>query len=212
MSLCPAPSTQSGSTARGHRSYIARPWEKSITSSSVPWITSTGEVTLDILSMLGREKENVAQSVAFIFMQLKKASLTIHTPSAYQCLLLAGYKTLELCPNNKEQGLLPRCVCKMEPALPLLSHLQLWWPEAPMGSVANKVWHLKHQWVVHLSQKPLRKPAERQIGFNETCHQRGHYALSPSTLPDWEPINYIPVARLNAKTVSAHEAGNSQIR
>jgi len=56
MSLCPAPSTHSGSTARGQRSYMARPWEKSMTSSSVPWITSTGDATLDILSMLCSKK------------------------------------------------------------------------------------------------------------------------------------------------------------
>lgn len=52
MSLCPAPSTQRGSTALGQRSNKARPWEKSITSSSVPWMMSTGEVILDTFSML----------------------------------------------------------------------------------------------------------------------------------------------------------------
>lgn len=57
-SLCPAPSTHSGSTGRWQRSYRASPWEKSITSSSVPWITSTGEVTLEILSMLREKKKN----------------------------------------------------------------------------------------------------------------------------------------------------------
>lgn len=45
-------STHKGSTALGHLSWIARPWEKSITSSSVPWITSTGDVTFETLSML----------------------------------------------------------------------------------------------------------------------------------------------------------------
>lgn len=54
MSLCPAPSTQRGSTALGQRSNRARPWEKSITSSSVPWIMSTGDVILDTFSMLKR--------------------------------------------------------------------------------------------------------------------------------------------------------------
>lgn len=63
-SLCPAPSTQSGSTGRWQRSYKASPWEKSITSSSVPWITSTGEVTLEILSMLKKKKQKtIEQSV-----------------------------------------------------------------------------------------------------------------------------------------------------
>lgn len=56
MSLWPAPSTHRGSTARGQRSYMARPWEKSMTSSSVPWITSTGDATLDTLSMLEGRK------------------------------------------------------------------------------------------------------------------------------------------------------------
>lgn len=56
MSLCPAPSTQRGSTALGQRSNRARPWEKSITSSSVPWMMSTGDVILDTFSMLDREK------------------------------------------------------------------------------------------------------------------------------------------------------------
>ena len=45
-------STHKGSTAFGHLSWMARPWEKSITSSSVPWITSTGDVTFETLSML----------------------------------------------------------------------------------------------------------------------------------------------------------------
>lgn len=57
MSLCPAPSTQRGSTALGQRSNRARPWEKSITSSSVPWMMSTGDVILDTFSMLGGEKK-----------------------------------------------------------------------------------------------------------------------------------------------------------
>lgn len=56
MSLCPAPSTQRGSTALGQRSNRARPWEKSITSSSVPWMMSTGDVILDTFSMLKRGK------------------------------------------------------------------------------------------------------------------------------------------------------------
>ncbi|KAF3834920.1 hypothetical protein F7725_027478 [Dissostichus mawsoni] len=43
MSLCPAPSTHRGSTALGQRSNKARPWEKSMTSSSVPWMMSTGD-------------------------------------------------------------------------------------------------------------------------------------------------------------------------
>ncbi|KAG7258844.1 hypothetical protein CRUP_022944 [Coryphaenoides rupestris] len=43
MSLWPAPSTHRGSTALGQRSNSARPWEKSITSSSVPWMISTGD-------------------------------------------------------------------------------------------------------------------------------------------------------------------------
>ena len=51
-SLWPAPSTHSGSTARGQRSYMARPWEKSITSSSVPCMTRTGDVIFDTLSIL----------------------------------------------------------------------------------------------------------------------------------------------------------------
>lgn len=45
-------STQRGSTARGHFSYIASPCEKSITSSSVPCITRTGEEIFGTLSML----------------------------------------------------------------------------------------------------------------------------------------------------------------
>lgn len=110
--------------------------------------------------------------------------LIIHARSAYQCLFLTGCKTLELCPNNKGRSLLPKCMCKMEPTLPLLSHLQLWWPEAPMCSGGNQVWHLNHQWAVHLSQKPLRKPTERQMGFNEMYYQRGYYALSPSNVTD----------------------------
>ncbi|KAF3834919.1 hypothetical protein F7725_027477 [Dissostichus mawsoni] len=34
----------------------ARPWEKSMTSSSVPWMMSTGDVILDTFSMLKRWK------------------------------------------------------------------------------------------------------------------------------------------------------------
>ena len=49
-------STQRGSTALGHFSYIASPCEKSITSSSVPCITRTGDEIFGTLSML---KENV---------------------------------------------------------------------------------------------------------------------------------------------------------
>ena len=51
-------STHKGSTAFGHLSWMARPWEKSITSSSVPWITSTGDVTFETLSMLSGKKAN----------------------------------------------------------------------------------------------------------------------------------------------------------
>ncbi len=58
MSLCPAPSTHSGSTALGQRSYRARPWEKSITSSSVPWMINTGDVILDTFSMLKQGHTN----------------------------------------------------------------------------------------------------------------------------------------------------------
>ncbi len=58
-SLCPAPSTHNGSTVRGHRSWMARPWEKSITSSSVPWITRTGELILGTLSILKIRKRTV---------------------------------------------------------------------------------------------------------------------------------------------------------
>ncbi len=36
---------------------MARPWEKSITSSSVPWMTRTGDVTLDALSILKRQEK-----------------------------------------------------------------------------------------------------------------------------------------------------------
>lgn len=46
------PSTHNGSTGRRHRSYIASPWEKSITSSSVPCMTNTGAETLLIFSIL----------------------------------------------------------------------------------------------------------------------------------------------------------------
>lgn len=60
MSLWPAPSTHSGSTALGQRSKRARPWEKSITSSSVPWMISTGDGILDTFSML-EETEKVRQ-------------------------------------------------------------------------------------------------------------------------------------------------------
>lgn len=59
MSLCPAPSTQRGSTALGQRSNRARPWEKSITSSSVPWMMSTGDGILDTFSMLEEEKVKI---------------------------------------------------------------------------------------------------------------------------------------------------------
>lgn len=52
-SLCPAPSTHRGSTGLWQRSNNARPWEKSMTSSSVPWIINTGEVILEILSIFG---------------------------------------------------------------------------------------------------------------------------------------------------------------
>ena len=45
-------STQRGSTALGHFSYIASPCEKSITSSSVPCITRTGDEIFGTLSML----------------------------------------------------------------------------------------------------------------------------------------------------------------
>lgn len=45
-------STHKGSTALGHLSWMAMPWEKSITSSSVPWMTRTGDVTLETLSIL----------------------------------------------------------------------------------------------------------------------------------------------------------------
>jgi len=51
-SLCPAPSTHKGSTVMGVRSYISSPWEKSITSSSVPCITITREVIFSTFSML----------------------------------------------------------------------------------------------------------------------------------------------------------------
>lgn len=61
MSLCPAPSTQRGSTALGQRSNRVRPWEKSITSSSVPWMMSTGDVILETFSMLkeGKTKKEI---------------------------------------------------------------------------------------------------------------------------------------------------------
>lgn len=49
-------STHKGSTAFEHFSWMLRPCEKSITSSSVPWITNTGEVIFDTLSMLKRWK------------------------------------------------------------------------------------------------------------------------------------------------------------
>lgn len=58
MSLCPAPSTHSGSTAFEHFSWMLSPCEKSITSSSVPWITNTGDVIFDTLSMLGNTSKN----------------------------------------------------------------------------------------------------------------------------------------------------------
>lgn len=61
MSLWPAPSTHSGSTALGQRSNRARPCEKSITSSSVPWMISTGDVIFDTFSMLKEEVGTLVQ-------------------------------------------------------------------------------------------------------------------------------------------------------
>ena len=49
--------------ALGQRSNRASPWEKSITSSSVPWMISTGDVILDTFSILhgGVRKEMVTK-------------------------------------------------------------------------------------------------------------------------------------------------------
>lgn len=115
MSLCPAPSTQRGSTARGHRSYIARPWEKSITSSSVPWITNTGEVTLDILSMLGDRKGKQCSVCGFNFHTFKESQLNYWYTPCLPLHALNGYKTLKMGTNDMEQSLLPKCMCKLQP-------------------------------------------------------------------------------------------------
>ena len=127
----------------------------------------------------GWKRKNSAQFVTLIFTQLKKVSLTTGTHPAYHCVFLNSYKTLKLCPNDMEQRLLPKRMCKLEPVLPL--RRQFWWQEARMGSSANKVWHLKHQRVVYLSKKSLQKAGERQIRFHETCYQCGlcitHYHL-----------------------------------
>lgn len=66
MSLWPAPSTHNGSTALGHRWWIIWPCEKSMTSSSVPWITKTTEVIFSTLSMLQNIRSNAYRIFAHI--------------------------------------------------------------------------------------------------------------------------------------------------
>lgn len=41
---------------------MAKPWEKSITSSSVPWMTRTGDATFETLSMLKHMKKSYQTS------------------------------------------------------------------------------------------------------------------------------------------------------
>lgn len=72
-SLCPAPSTHRGSTAFGQRSNRAKPCEKSITSSSVPWMMSTGEVIFDTFSMLKMEHKG-NNGINDIYMEKQSAS------------------------------------------------------------------------------------------------------------------------------------------
>jgi len=73
-------STHKGSTAFWHLSWIAIPWEKSITSSSVPWMTSTGDVTLDTLSILGIEIKIINNFLTTILSKIPRES--IETPGA----------------------------------------------------------------------------------------------------------------------------------
>ena len=63
LKICLFTSTQSGSTALGHLSWMAMPCEKSMTSSSVPWMTSTGDVTFDTLSMEGKASKHQVRCV-----------------------------------------------------------------------------------------------------------------------------------------------------
>lgn len=144
MSLCPAPSTQRGSTARGHRSYMARPWEKSITSSSVPWMTSTGEVTLEILSMLGEGKERNSSAWGFQFHNIRESMLnywhsTQLTLHVFKCLQSIGivhnwYGT-RLIPKKKLQKGACTAITTIPPVLTTTSL---------SGQHANKVWHPKN--------------------------------------------------------------------
>jgi hypothetical protein len=67
---------------------MARPWEKSITSSSVPWITSTGDVTFETLSMLPGKQQKIQGHfmVIFVVRQLSRSYKNTLTKFSLQYL------------------------------------------------------------------------------------------------------------------------------
>lgn len=68
-SLWPPPCTQSGSTAAGHFWCRPTPWQMSMMSSSVPWITRVGDRIFLTLSTLGKGSQQM------VVVMLGKATL-----------------------------------------------------------------------------------------------------------------------------------------
>ena len=169
MSLCPAPSTQRGSTARGHRSYMARPWEKSITSSSVPWITNTGEVTLDILSMLGDGKEKHSSVWGFNFHTIKESQLNYRHMIQLPLHVFKWLQNVGIVPKWYGTRLTPKTHVETGACTAITIIPPVLTTRSSNAQHANNVWH-KTPKTLSVS---ITKTIERQKRFHETCCQCG---------------------------------------
>lgn len=180
MSLCPAPSTQRGSTARGHRSYMARPWEKSITSSSVPWMTSTGEVTLEILSMLGEGKERHSSVWGSQFHIIRESKLNCWHTTQLSLHVFKWMQTTWTVQKWHGTRPIPKAHCKKGARTATTTIPPVLTTTRFSEQHASKVGHPKNPTKISITQSTVR-----QIRFHGTFCKHGlfsHDTLSPSNL------------------------------